>query len=1141
MEIKNYLFKNIYNNQKEYIAKKIIKRNKRDAHAKDSIFNKKPESTTSLFKHKKAQKNSINLKNNKTNSLNNITINKSSNFNSNCQSQNIDKNHFTKKTCLTLNSYSRNFSQANQISLNNKKNILTTASNTTTTSLINNQINYNKCITDRNLEDTKNKNINNIKNFCNGSQIISKNKNIHNNKDLKEISANIAPKKTLGIGIKKINNNIAKYILKNKMQNKENKYQLNNIDNINENNLFKRKIKNTKNSNSKLNTNYNKLKNHNANNNLNENKNKLNNNILTIKKLNFSNMPMNLLEGKIIQGIFNINNNNNIESSTKKEFNTEKTNCNNINNINSQMKGKAIINEQYNNINNNYIIANIINNIKLNNKKVKEKKTRNKSNKLIENNKKNYNSNLISLNLLVNKTRMNNYPSSLRIKTINLSKINNSKSPTIDYNTSFNKNKFFEKKNLNKKLFDRMTNINSNKKKVSSKKKKYCNLKHIKKGKNYKRLKNIPLKLTKKKAYQKEKKLNLEMNFSNKSVVFDKLNLLTFNYVHLVNPSHKTENSLFKNKRKNQGKYIDRYRNIFQLFYNNKGSISENKRDSNINNNKTYNISNILKTNIIHNIPKKSKILSKYMNSLSNYEMNSKEKEEKKNNKNNIKENLHQSNLNIKTNNNKLNNNKKLLNKKIHYNSLFDINCLLKKGKSRKKNNKKDYFHSKSRNISRNYNKINFCFINNESKTSISKYRTKAKIDVNCPKKRRKAFSEAIFNEYTSSTINIDNINQEKNNQKYFSPNSNFNAEKSNIINSKTENNNELKLISTKSNNSGNSLNKNIQNINSVISIKEKSKNINKSEFSKISKNIIPLNIQEAKTVIDDDLIEKGKERNPYIMEEYFDEILYSLLKEESEFKSKNLINENYLLEEDYEITPEMRAMVIDWLIEVHQIFHFKEKCLYTTIQIIDKYLSKIKIKVEEFQLLALTALNIASKEEEIEYPILDNFITISKNSLTKNEMIYMENKILSELDYEIISPTVVDFFQIFAAICNLNQVEISQGLYIMNIILIDINMLKYKNSILAFAVLHIITKENKIKDLFLFLEEINKKAFEINRNKNNFAKILIDEINKEFQSNEIEDEIRQLFKIILKTNYHNAKTKFNNQNFYAVSSYTSL
>ena len=405
-------------------------------------------------------------------------------------------------------------------------------------------------------------------------------------------------------------------------------------------------------------------------------------------------------------------------------------------------------------------------------------------------------------------------------------------------------------------------------------------------------------------------------------------------------------------------------------------------------------------------------------------------------------------------------------------------------------------------------------------------------------KKKKKTFSDAIFYKYTSSTMNLDNINQEKNISKYFSPNSNF---KCSILNSKTENTNDYKLISTKTNNSRNSLNKNIQNMNSVVSIKENFKNINQSEFSKISENITPLNIQESKTVIEDVIPEKGKERSRNIMEEYFDEILYSLLKEESEFNSQNFISENYLLEEDNEITPEMRAMVVDWLIEVHQIFHFKEKCLYTTIQIIDKYLSKIKIKVEEFQLLALSALNIASKEEEVEYPILDNFITISKNSLTKKEMIYMEKKILSELDYEIISPTSVDFFKIYAIICNLNQIEISQGFYIMNILLIDINMLKYNNSILSYAVLHIVTKENKIKNLFSFLEEINENAFKINGKKNNYAKILIDEINKEFKSNQLENEIRQLFRIILKTNYHNAKTKFNNQNFFAVSTYTSL
>ena len=118
-------------------------------------------------------------------------------------------------------------------------------------------------------------------------------------------------------------------------------------------------------------------------------------------------------------------------------------------------------------------------------------------------------------------------------------------------------------------------------------------------------------------------------------------------------------------------------------------------------------------------------------------------------------------------------------------------------------------------------------------------------------------------------------------------------------------------------------------------------------------------------------------------------------------------------MNEENEISPEMRAMVVDWLLEVHQIFHFQEKCLFTTIQIMDKYLSKKNISIDQFQLLALTALNISSKQEEVEYPILDNFITISKNTLTKKEMIDMENKVLTVIDYEILSPTMLDFFQI--------------------------------------------------------------------------------------------------------------------------------
>ena len=1170
MDIKNYLFKNLYNNQKENIAKKVIKRNKKDISNKDSIFHKKQESTTSLFRQHNNQRNNI-LVNNKTNSSNNININNSVNFNSNYQSHSSDKKNLAqKKNRRTINSNSRNFSQAKKISLNNKKKILTSTSNTTATSLINNQIsNYNKCITDRNIDDNKikNININNNKNIGSGAQFLGKNKGGYNNKDIKDGHGGFIHKKVYYIGKKEINSNIAKNILKNKIQNKEAKYQIYYIDNnnMNENILFKKKIKNFKNSNSKLNNN--KIKN---NANLNENKTKLNKNLLNIKKLNFTNLPINFLDGKLIQGIMSLNNNNNnmTETNTKKECNTDRISSNFSNNLNSQLKTKEIINEPYNNINNNYIIANIINNIKLNNKKVKKKKiSRNKSIKLSEKKNNVYHTNLTSLNLLLKNSNIKNYPSSLRIRTIDLSKINHNKTPSIDYNTSYNKKLIFENKNTNRRLFDRNNNIYINKKNISHKRKNFCNLKIKKKGKNYKRLINVPLKLTKKKIFGKDKKFNLEMNFSNNTIGFDRLNLLTFNYIHSLNFNHKNENSFLKNKRKlSQGNYSDRYRNIFQIFHNNRTCTNESKRDSNYNSNKIDSFGNIIKNNLMHNIPKNAKINSKHI-SLSNYEMNNKEKDI---NKNNNKENqniLCNSNVNI----NKLNeNNKKIFKKKIHSNSPFDINCLLKKGNSKKNNNNNNNNNnennilskSKSRNISRNDKNNYLGFLNNESKTNVSKYKTnKTKIQkseknnhdhyeiVNNSKKRLKNLSVAINNINNSSKNNLDCINKEKEKIKKFSYNNIFYTEKNNVKNSKIENNNENKLISIKTNNSRRSLNKNIQSIKSVISIKEKNKNQNQSDFSKKSRNIeIPINNQISKTIIKEDEaknekndIQEEKESNPLLVKEYFDEILYSLLKEETEFISKKLINHDYLINEENEISPEMRAMVVDWLFEVHQIFHFQEKCLFTTIQIIDKYLSKINIGIDQFQLLALTALNISSKQEEVEYPILDNFITISKNTLTKKEMINMENKVLSVLDYEILSPTMLDFFQIYACICNLNPVELSQGLYIMNIILIDINMLKYKNSILAFAVLEIIAKENKIKKLFNFLKEVNKKVIDINGNKKNVCQVLIEELNKEFNCNELAKEIKYLFRTILKTYYHNAKNKFNNPIFYGVSSYTSI
>ena len=57
-----------------------------------------------------------------------------------------------------------------------------------------------------------------------------------------------------------------------------------------------------------------------------------------------------------------------------------------------------------------------------------------------------------------------------------------------------------------------------------------------------------------------------------------------------------------------------------------------------------------------------------------------------------------------------------------------------------------------------------------------------------------------------------------------------------------------------------------------------------------------------------------------------------------------------------------MRAILIDWLVEVQESFELNHETLYTAVKITDLYLSKKSIKKEDLQLLGATACLIASK-----------------------------------------------------------------------------------------------------------------------------------------------------------------------------------
>lgn len=78
------------------------------------------------------------------------------------------------------------------------------------------------------------------------------------------------------------------------------------------------------------------------------------------------------------------------------------------------------------------------------------------------------------------------------------------------------------------------------------------------------------------------------------------------------------------------------------------------------------------------------------------------------------------------------------------------------------------------------------------------------------------------------------------------------------------------------------------------------------------------------------------------------------------------------------EINEKMRAILVDWLIEVHHKFELMPETLYLTINIVDRFLSIKTVPRRELQLVGISAMLMASKYEEIWAPevcFLDQFL----------------------------------------------------------------------------------------------------------------------------------------------------------------------
>ena len=119
-----------------------------------------------------------------------------------------------------------------------------------------------------------------------------------------------------------------------------------------------------------------------------------------------------------------------------------------------------------------------------------------------------------------------------------------------------------------------------------------------------------------------------------------------------------------------------------------------------------------------------------------------------------------------------------------------------------------------------------------------------------------------------------------------------------------------------------------------------------------------------------------------------------------------------YLAASQKDITANMRAILLDWLVEVHLRFKLLQETLYLTINILDRFLAKVPIARSKLQLVGVTAMLLASKYEEMYPPEVRDFVWIADNAYSRAEIIQMEGLMLATLDFNLGSPLPLHFLR---------------------------------------------------------------------------------------------------------------------------------
>lgn len=172
----------------------------------------------------------------------------------------------------------------------------------------------------------------------------------------------------------------------------------------------------------------------------------------------------------------------------------------------------------------------------------------------------------------------------------------------------------------------------------------------------------------------------------------------------------------------------------------------------------------------------------------------------------------------------------------------------------------------------------------------------------------------------------------------------------------------------------------------------------------------------------------------------------------EAEEEQTSLPMRDYMAQQQPWVTPSMRRILFNWLVEVHQHRRMNPETLHMTFSLVDRFLARVPVTRGTLQLVGTAAWMLAAKFEEVWAPSVSQVVEMAAGAYTAQQVMDMERLILHVLGFRLYVDSQYHHQLRAALACSLDAKCEALALCLAELAALDYGMLRFAGVTLAAA-----------------------------------------------------------------------------------------